>query len=73
MNSVGAGGGRGHELGDDPVSIGDEHGLARGCQPQILAQLVFQGLQPDGTHPAKVASRRYFVSMAVRIGIPRFG
>jgi hypothetical protein len=37
------------ELGDDAVSIGDEHRLASSREADVLAQPVLQGLQADRT------------------------
>ena len=48
-------------LGDHTVTIGHQHRFAALRHTDIFAQLVLQGLQPDGLHGTQVASRGYVV------------
>ena len=49
-------GSRRHDFGHRSAAIGDDDGFAGRDRPHIFAQLVFQNLQPNGAHEAKVAS-----------------
>ena len=50
---------RRRELGDDLVPIRHEDHFSSGREPHVLAQLVFENLQANGSHPVKVASGSY--------------
>src|SRR6185312_2086311 len=52
-----------HQFGDRSAAVGDDHGLARGGCTDTFAELVFQDLETNRTHPEKVASRGYFVNL----------
>jgi hypothetical protein len=53
------------DLGDDPIAVCYEHGLARGGQAHIFAEPVLQGFEADRAHERKVASRSFFVKVDV--------
>jgi hypothetical protein len=46
--AFGSPGSRRHLLGDDTITVDHEHRLAARREPDILAQLVLEGLDPDG-------------------------
>ena len=49
----------GRALDPFPVAVRDQHGLPPGSEAYVLAQLVFEHLQPDRAHVPTVASGSY--------------
>ncbi len=47
---------RGHQLGNDAIAIGHQHGLAAGDKTDVLAEPALEGSQTNGTHCDMVAT-----------------
>jgi len=52
---------RRNQFRDYAVTIGDEHGFASRCEPNVLAEPTFQKLQANRSHGLQVATRGHLV------------
>ncbi|MEO8382504.1 MAG: hypothetical protein ABI779_22785, partial [Acidobacteriota bacterium] len=51
------------DLGHHVISVRHQDGLSLGCETDVLAQFIFEELDPDGTHALKVALGSYLVNV----------